>query len=227
MKASLDGLTRLWITSGRSNLWDCDSTYCPVPYEILPKIHNVGDDFSWLDDFSDGFFDCTLHTDENLISHLDGIQREIQLHQLDLPFEFIQFMSDSRLQAKVPTCTACYLELSDALVAFPWDEPLYALRFMNDSQGCIIWYLLMRPGGTAKVVASRYFFDPEIFEALKDDDEASEYADIFTQAYVCADSFLEFIYRFWIENSIWYSLDDERPLTNRESEYICQITKKS
>jgi len=38
---------------------------------------------------------------------------------------------------------------------------------------------------------------------------------------VCADSFAEFLYRFWIENEIWYALHEgghrESPVRNLQS----------
>jgi hypothetical protein len=39
----------------------------------------------------------------------------------------------------------------------------------------------------------------------------------------CASSFSEFLYRFWIENEIWYSLiddDSQRPLKTFEQAYV-------
>ena len=50
MSALHDTLNRLWFTSGHSDLWNCDSTYCPAPYQLLPKLDYISDDYSWLDD---------------------------------------------------------------------------------------------------------------------------------------------------------------------------------
>ena len=36
---------------------------------------------------------------------------------------------------------------------------------------------------------------------------------------ICADSFEEFVYRFWLENSIWYALVEERKLTDTQEAY--------
>lgn len=38
----------------------------------------------------------------------------------------------------------------------------------------------------------------------------------------CAPSFSDFLYRFWIENEIWYALEDQprRPLNALELEYV-------
>ncbi len=38
---------------------------------------------------------------------------------------------------------------------------------------------------------------------------------------ICADTFLEFVWRFWIENEIWFALAREhRPLTPGEKYYV-------
>jgi hypothetical protein len=36
---------------------------------------------------------------------------------------------------------------------------------------------------------------------------------------VVAESFNEFIYRFWIENEIWFALNDGKPLTDEQRRY--------
>jgi hypothetical protein len=87
-----------------------------------------------------------------------------------------------------------------------------------------MWYLCLGPEGNIGVVASHYFFEPEIFEAMEYDGVKSE--DIFRNAFVCAETFTEFLYRFWVENTIWYSLHKQLPLTSVQEEYRNQITKR-
>ena len=39
--------------------------------------------------------------------------------------------------------------------------------------------------------------------------------------FYCASSFSEFLYRFWIENEIWFAIeDDKRPLKTLELQYV-------
>lgn len=221
-----DQLKRQWFTSGHSDLWNCNSTYRPVPYEMLPGLHDISDDFSWLDDLPHESFTCTLDSDDNKIENLDHIVSTVRSLGLELPSGFVRFMADVSLQAKVPTCTACFLEISESLIPVPGFDGSYVLRFMNDSQGCVMWYLLLNRSTTPRVVASNYFFEPDIFEALADEEVGIKYPDVIHQASICADSFLEFVYRFWIENAVWYSKHDKRPLSAREADYKNQITTK-
>lgn len=226
MNALGDTLKRVWFTSGHQDLWNCDSTYCAVPYHLLPKLDNISEDFSWLDDLPHESFDCTLDGDDNQLTnlhHLISAGREIGL---EFPPEFIRFMANPSLQAKVPTCTACFLELSNALIPVPGIENTYVLRFMNDSQSCIMWYLLLQAGSPVRVLASSLFFEPDIFEACVDTEDPVKYEYVIKEATLCADTFLEFIYRFWIENAIWFSINDQRPLSPREVDYQKQITTK-
>jgi hypothetical protein len=50
--------------------------------------------------------------------------------------------------------------------------------------------------------------------------------DVFSETLWCAGTFTEFLYRFWVENTIWYSLNDGIPLTSIQEEYRSQIIKR-
>lgn len=77
------------------------------------------------------------------------------------------------------------------------------------------WLLFAGDHGGQAVVTTRY---PEGFDLSREDLEA--FAD--TAGYeICADTFLEFIWRFWIENEIWYTLSvDKRLLSPSQDEYV-------
>jgi hypothetical protein len=225
----LDSLKRVWFTSGSSDLWNCDGTYCGIPGHMLPKLEGIGRDFAWLDETPRDGFSCTLDSTENKIGNLVALVRAAPSFNLELPPEFIDFMANDRLHRKVPTCTACFLELSDTFIPVPGAEGAYVLRFMNDSQGCVMWYLLFHGSKPPRVLASPWFFEPDIFAILADgeDEEEVKYADILDHAVICADSFLEFIYRFWVENAIWFAeYGDRHPLSPREAAYKAHITTK-
>jgi hypothetical protein len=40
---------------------------------------------------------------------------------------------------------------------------------------------------------------------------------------VCADSFVEFIYRFWLENELWQSLRRGLPLPPAQADYVTRL----
>ena len=46
------------------------------------------------------------------------------------------------------------------------------------------------------------------------------YEEVLLDSCICADSFGEFIYRFCIENSLWFALRDNLPLAPDEQSYL-------
>jgi hypothetical protein len=220
---------RGWITAGQGELWNCNSTYCTVPYSYLPSMPQATDDLRWLDGVSAELRQLiettsTLSSANNRIANLAAIIERAKHLRLKLPEPFVQFMRQPELQNKVPTCTACFLELSEDLIALGNLPGRVLLRFMNDSQGCVTWYLCLAPDAEPSVVASYYFFDKDIFDAMEYEDIS--YEGLASAAFVCADSFTEFLFRFWVENTIWCSLAKKVPMSALQEAYRRQITKK-
>lgn len=220
---------RAWITAGQGELWNCGGTYCQVPYEILPRVNRASDGLEWLDCISPELHQIildtsTLNSSDNQIANIQEIVTKAKTLRLDLPRSFLSFMGNVSLQEKVPTCTACFLSLSEDFVPIPETDGHFLLRFLNDSQACVLWYLWLNPQGEVGVVASDYFLDPDIFEVMEYPEVKRE--ELFNEALLCADGFVEFLYRFWVENTIWYSLQERLPLTPIQEEYRKQITKR-
>lgn len=219
---------RAWYTFS-GELWNGHDTYSGVPYESLPDVKSrATDDFAWLDSMpaalSNVIGSSTLNNDCNEIDHLDTILEQANELGISLPQPFVDFMENASLHAKVPTCTDCHLALSDDFVHFPKMDRHYFLRFLNDSQSCVMWYLWLRPDGTTGVVANSCFLEPDIFEAMEYED--LKYEDVLREALLCADNFTEFLYRFWIENTLWFSLHKYLDLTPLQEEYRSQIHTK-
>jgi hypothetical protein len=56
-----------------------------------------------------------------------------------------------------------------------------------------------------------------MFEVMEYEEVDRE--SIFREAVICSDTFTEFLFRFWIENTIWYSLHKNLPLSQIQEEY--------
>jgi hypothetical protein len=58
--------------------------------------------------------------------------------------------------------------------------------------------------------------------SLNDQEFTNEdYTEAFQRTLICAQSFEEFLYRFWLENCIWFVLTDKhRQLTDEEENYL-------
>ena len=92
-------------------------------------------------------------------------------------------------------------------------HPGRLLRFMNDQQCCLLWYVLLEPGGGHSVVCAAPEFDHErVGDSLEDVAEPRDAA-------VCAPSFEAFMHRFWLENSLWFAVNKRQPLTPEQTAY--------
>lgn len=223
---SLDNapLKRAWITVASGELWLPRSrgTYTTIDYSRLPPLTHWSPGFGWLSDFPERDYGSGLDSDENQTGHFDRLDAELQSLGHAFPTEFKHFISQPEIQAQIPSCTACFLELSDAVTPLPGHPGCHVVRFMNDSQSCVLWYLLFRPGEPAKVLASTYFIERDIFDAMEyeaEEDVPLSYDSLLDDACICADSFEEFIYRFCIENTLWSATHENHPLAECEREY--------
>jgi hypothetical protein len=203
-----------WYTAGHGKLWDCDRTYCFIPYETLPPLDMklFQGKFQWLFALENNLQEeGILPEDPNILAaNLNHITSLTEQNSLKLPDSFMTFLVSPHLQNRVPSCTACYLDLSDRIIKSPVeDEDGFLIRFLNDQQTVLAWYLyLNRRGEHCILVASPEFLEEADGETLP--------RDIF----YCAPTFESFIYRFWIENSIWFALRDNYPLTKDQQEYM-------
>jgi hypothetical protein len=119
------------------------------------------------------------------------------------------------LQGQIPSCTACYFDLSTEIIPSPLsNDDGYLIRFLNDQQDVLLWYLYIRPNGEHAVVVSPIPFDnTEARKSLTDE-------IILNNTFFCAESFEEFIYRFWLENEIWFALDEGATMTPTQQAYL-------
>ena len=187
-----------------------------MPYEALPSINHVEQNgtFSWLSGLPAG--DSALdfeRNNANVLVRLDQLSEQAATQKLQLPSPFTQFLSSPEIYRRVPTCTSCYLDLSTTLLDAPGADGKL-IRFMNDQQCVLLWYLFLRVGYEPSVVVA-------IPEWLDDsDDKGLDEAVRLTNLTMCAGTFEEFMFRFWLENTIWYSLYEGRVLTDFQYAYV-------
>jgi len=194
-----------WYTAGSGVLWGRAGTYKLIPAEALPAIDEPLDGtFAWLRSAEmPASFGMTYGPNDACLDppakELVARAAEARREGLAVPPEFLAFMGDAELSSSVPSCTACFYDLGARLVAVPEHEgPERLLRFMNDQQSCLAWYLLLEPGGRHRVaVAPPHFRDEPTGDTFED---VADPRDVL----VCAPSFEAFVRRFWIENAIWF-----------------------
>ncbi len=195
------------------------TTYSLFSYEDLPPIvQKLGTRFQWLKSqpikspsLAEGHYNDGSKPDLNKLS---TIARKLGV---DIPKPFAAFMKSPKLHEKIRSCTDCYLDVADLAVKTKGATEGYLIHFLSDSQWCGHWYIHVDQMGKEFVIASlnAYGFEHEDSDRRDEIDLAKE------NVWFCAPSFIEFIYRFWLENEIWYALAfDKRPLTIIEQAYV-------
>ena len=225
-----------WFSWGLGQYRPCNATYCRVSYESLPPISPpmLQGTLHWLLPLDR---DIQREQQEHFPSLTWGFSadhwRSIMASSLELSFSFPdtfrQLMDSPALMQRIPSCTNCYFELSKKLVPCPGSEEGFILRFLNAAQGQIAWYLYLTPQGEHCVLVGYPLLDllndpadPEYRDQGITEEERSMVLEG-NGVYICASSFEEFLYRFWIENILWYKLvwyKGQKPLTEEEKDYL-------
>ena len=120
-------------------------------------------------------------------------------HGLVLPPAYVRFLSDPGLQRVVPSCTSCAWEIPAAPVPSRFEAGAFTIRVLRDQQDALFWYLHLGAGGAAVLVSPIDFADPDTT------------TDPATATWICAPHFEHFVYRFWIENELWETLQEHDP----------------
>ena len=199
------------------------TTYSWFSYEDLPPllIELFDGNFEWLkkSELQDADGEAT-----DLSIEVKQIRATASQIHLPLPNEFVRFMKSPDLLNRIRSCTDCFFNLPNQIIESPANDGGHLIRFLSDSQGCLFWYLYLTKNGEHCVVASGNLIRDE--EDFDEDDEEIEDLNESSRIVFCSPSFEEFIYRFWIENEIWYALSyDDEPLTQEEQNYVAHYKK--
>jgi hypothetical protein len=200
----------------------CDGTYCYYAYDSIPPLDSaqfVGK-FAWLKPLAGGNPGAYAAPtpDTPILKKLTKLKASAQKHNLTLPAPFLSFMQNTTWQESIPSCTACYFDLSEEIIVDPLPDKHYYIRFLNDQQDVLMWYLYLKPDGESCVVVSDIPF--EAIDELEIPTDAIKANTLY-----CAESFEAFIYRFWLENIIWFALDSGEAMTETQKAYLAHYQK--
>jgi hypothetical protein len=204
-------------------------TYQGFLFEELPPIPiGLDDDCAWLMRYGTAYSGEGLNRHERAFPPFPPAKVEelAAAVNLALPSSFRRFMTSLELQSRVRSCTDCYLDPGERIVETVGSIQGHLVHFLSDSQSCAHWYLHILPSGDTAVLESPDLFCYQIENSGWIDNPASrlERIDVSGLEFAyCAPSFSDFLYRFWIENEIWYSLEFEtciRPLNSLELDYV-------
>ncbi|NUM45255.1 MAG: hypothetical protein HUU38_11170 [Anaerolineales bacterium] len=211
-----------WMSFDLGPYRPCDGTYCFYEYETLPPLEETfRGEFQWLlnpqtgpDDRLRAIMDIHKQVPSGKIEEkLHRLLAEAPTLGLTLPDSFVRFMGSPALHDEIPSCTACYFDLPEKIVKSPVGDG-YIIRFLNDQQDVLLWYLYLTPDGDHFVFVSNIFFDDA------DLSEVPEERILGALAY-CAPDFETFLYRYWLENTIWFSVNEQSgKLTDTQKKYL-------
>lgn len=209
-----------WLAFELPGYRDCDGTYCFVPYEELPPLDEAlfRGEFQWLSNLDEKLQQAQeIHkqtSEDKLGAKLNNLLAFAKEAGIQLPAPFVKFMSAPALRDQIPSCTACYFDLPDQIVKNPLEEGGHLIRFLNDQQDVLYWYLYLSPPDDHAVLVSPIPFDDP--QALQDISREI----ILANTALCAPSFEAFLYRYWLENTIWFALSDGKALTDEQQRYV-------
>lgn len=142
-------------------------------------------------------------------------------------------MAAPELQTRIPEYAGCWFSLYDddaRLDPCPGSQGGFVVRFLNDQQDCILWYLYRNWQGTEAVLAVGDPYpeaaSPYLERPVRPDEDGpltdEQRHVVLANTYACAPSFEAFVYRWWREATSYMKLNefDSQPLTEEERRYL-------
>ncbi|TCC46841.1 hypothetical protein E0H75_27780 [Kribbella capetownensis] len=201
----LSDLPREWVTiqvpgtSSQTML----VTYVGYPVDQLPAAPVDVAGLEWLKH-------APRHPDGDLGSAFEHAARDISSQAVadllgDLaavPNDFAQFLEDAGLRDRLRSATNSYFDLGDSVAAVDGGR---LLHLISDSQWTFHWLLYLGDDGSSAIVGTSF---PAGF-AL-DPDETQFWQDHGWGYILVAGSFAEFLWRWWMDNEIFYRVVVEK-----------------
>lgn len=213
-------LPKAWIVVGGG------ATYGEANWEVLPPL-NAPDNLDWLPPLhpriGEAMRQYRPHPDDRKVyrERAENLLAQADRLDVELPSAFRELVLSQELQDRFPSATACYFDLPESIVPAPFGLDGHIIRFLNDQQICILWYLYLPTIGVPCVLASAPVEGADFLEELRPDDEqAIAAARDLTR--IVSPTFGEFLLRYWFENSIWFKKHYKLPLSDAEADYLSQ-----
>lgn len=220
---------------------DVDGTYGAISLNTLPVVE-ASDDLSWLPPF-DGqviakldakrlpgseplahYFEKSERLDDaaggNFDGELDLILAQAVEADVHLPAAFLQLFRSRKMQSRFFNPTGCEFDLpKHGMTPAPFGSGGWIIRFLNDQQWCVNWYLFIPASGEAVVISSS---ETQFGMALEEHDpnNRNHISATLGVTHLAAYSFSEFLYRFWIEAALWFKCQYKLPKTPTEERYL-------
>ena len=202
-----------WTGMGFGKPWDAFGTYGLIPFNLLPVVdaHKFRGEFQWLPETYQTRWDSFSMNEDRGIN-LKAIYNQAEKLGIKLPYDFTEFMETPGIHSNLISVTDCRFELGANIVKTPGKNPQYFIRFMEDGQSVMHWYLHIDNNGKSYVACCNYDLESEF-------PKSTSFEKKLERVVICAPSFEEFLYRFWIETRIWIADSYNFDLTPEEEQY--------
>jgi hypothetical protein len=196
-------------------------TYARFDLDDQPSVPASGKDLDWLGEEDEKPEWSIDQTDGGQSRPLSIFSLEAVSGGLELSASLLSLAARPDLQRRIRSSTACYLDLGDFRVPTTI-EGGYLVHVLSDQQWCRHWLLYVDAAGNEAMVTT---IEPFGFELPEDQPPPPPTVPIdgTGDLEVCADSFSEFLYRFWVENELWHAVADGVPLPPRVAAYAAQL----
>lgn len=144
--------------------------------------------------------------------------RKLRAEGWQVPLVFEQFICDGELLRRIPSCTANFFLPGKDAEVHPLDEESRFITFYSDSQSCVLWGIRVGKGDDsyAPILGG-------VPESPDEEPAAGEPYFSFPSLTFSAPTLESFIYRWWMENTIWFATrwpEGQRALTADEQAYL-------
>ncbi|MFD2028377.1 hypothetical protein [Promicromonospora aerolata] len=175
-------------------------------------------DLAWLER-------ATRHPMDYMASAFDDAVRDISAQGVTdlagsdttLPDDLTWFLQDGGLRDRLRSATSSYFDLGDTAVTVDGGR---LVHLISDSQWVFHWLLYLGEDGSSAVVGTGF---PAGFDLDADEYEDADCLHEDRHYILVADSFAEFIWRWWMDNEIFYrAVVGKASLTTEQEAYVAQ-----
>jgi hypothetical protein len=221
----LASLPRAWWFPGLPGCRPDDSRATYVGYDLdeQPDVPRQ-EDLTWLEGDSEKPRWSVAGEDAAPVRPLTPAGLEAVAAGLPVPPSLRMLAERPELQRRIRSATACYLDLGD-FAAATTIEGGRLVHVLSDQQWIRHWVLYLDAVGGETVLTTP---EPIGFELPADWPPPPSVIPIGSgeiDLAVCADSFAEFLYRFWVENEIFFAHRQSRALSPLAAAYAARFRR--
>jgi hypothetical protein len=192
-----------------------------------PEVDVAGDDLSWLEDQPEKA-EWALNGPESVPDRpLTADSLEAVAGQLPLPVALRTLARRDELQRRIRSATGCYFDLGHFVVPTTASDG-HLVHLVSDQQAVRHWLLYLEQDGgqavltTAEPLGFDYSGEPEWAAAQAQGVRLDGSNDL----EVCADNLAQFLYRFWIENEVFFAVVKKQPMADEIRAYADALRGK-